>query len=49
MVKPGHDMLAMSSSTYLALDLKHLPNSKDLALLTTVKTYFGDTQKLAYL
>ena len=25
-LKPDHDMLAMSSSTYLALDSKQLPN-----------------------
>ena len=39
-LKPNHDMLAMSSSTYLALDSKQLPITGGLALLTTVRTYF---------
>ena len=39
-LKPDHDMLAMSSSTYLALDSNNYQIAGDLALFTTVKTYF---------
>ena len=40
-MQPDHDMLAMSSSTYLALDLKNnYQIAGDLALFTTVRTYF---------
>ena len=31
-LKPDHDMLAMSSSTYLALDSKQLPNCKRFSI-----------------
>ena len=39
-LKPDHDMLAMSSSTYLALGSNNYQIAGDLALLITVKTYF---------
>ena len=39
-LKPDHDMLAMSSSTYLALDSKQLPNCRRFStIFNTVKTY----------
>ena len=39
-LKPDHDMLAMDSSTHLALDSNNDQIAGDLALFTTVRTYF---------
>ena len=39
-LKPDHDMLAISSSTCLALDSNIYQIAGDLALLTAVRTYF---------
>ena len=39
-LKPDHDMLVMSSSTYLALHSKQYQIARNLALVTTVRTYF---------
>ena len=44
-LKTEHDMLAMSSSTYIALDSKHLINCNRFSTVHYCETYFGDTQK----
>ena len=44
-LKPDHDLLAMSSSTYLALDSKQLPNCRRFSTIYYCENLFLETQK----
>ena len=44
-LKPDHDMLAMSSSTYLALDSNQLPNCRKFSTTYYCENLFLVTQK----
>ena len=44
-LKPDHDMLAMSSSTYLALDSKHLPNCRRFSITYHCENLFLMTHR----
>ena len=47
-LKPDHDMLAMSSSTYLALDSKQLPNCRRFSIIYYCENLFLVTHRSEY-